>query len=993
MLRVRLLGQFDVQRDHTPITIPSRLAQSLLAYLLLTAGIAHRREKLAGLLWPDTTEEAARRNLRQELWRLRKAIEPKAPRKRAVSYLRVNEVTVGFNPQSDFWLDAALLAKSNVTQACTQELIDELTLYRGELLPGFYDEWAVLERERIRAIFEQKIARLLDLMVADRCWPLVLDWAERWISLGRSPEPAYRALMIAHSELGDRAKVGVVFERCVRALREDLDVEPSPETRALFLRLSKDNASLRTDDIPSSPLSPQPPRTHLPVPLTSFVGRKREIEVVQQLLCTTHLLTLIGAGGCGKTRLALQIAREMVVADAHDHSKSTFPDGIWFIDLAPVSDPSLIPQVICSVFGLRQVSDTPLDVLLQNLLRSKCLLLVVDNCEHLIQACAELCDRLLRACPGLKILATSREVLNIAGEMAFRVPSLSLPDLQQPASVEILEQSESVRLFIERAHAACPDIQFNQAHIQIIAKICRRLDGIPLAIELGAARTQSVSIEEIASRLYDRFRLLTSGSRAALPRYQTLRASIDWSYDLLSDAERALLRLLAIFAGGFTLDAAEAVCTEEDKRGILDLLSQLVRKSLVILEPSATSRYRLLETIREYALAKLDDSFETALYRTRHLNYFLKLAEELEPRLYGLDQRQWLDLLEMEHDNIRAALRWAAESDNGDAAMRLAIALDQFWFVRGYFTEARARLKVILDLPSASEPGFLERRARVLRLASKNARQQTDYAVAVPLAHASVEICRTLGDKEGIAEALMNLGLIAWERGEYASARSFQTQSLAIRRELGNRPSMALSLMLLGTAIREGGDYAEGRRLIEEALAIQRELNQKQFIARALMHLGSTAIAQGDPAARSILEEGLAIFRELGDKWGIGRVLHDLAQAFLRLGDYEVARTRFAESAAALAEIGDRRNLVKCVEGLAEIDLYRKRLERATQLFGASEAIREKLGTPLPSTYRANYEHAISALCAQANEELLAEWWAEGRTMTLEQAMERALEH
>lgn len=721
--------------------------------------------------------------------------------------------------------------------------------------------------------------------------------------------------------------------------------------------------------------------TNLPLQLTSFIGREREIAEVKRLLVASRLLTLTGSGGCGKTRLALQVARDL----------TDIPDGVWFVDLAPLADPALVSQVIASVFNLHQVSDTPLTVLLQDFFRAKNLLLVLDNCEHLIQACAQLCDGLLRACPDLKILATSRESLNIAGETAFRVPSLSLPDFQKLPTIEMLKQSESARLFVERARAARPDFQSSDANTRAVAQVCRRLDGIPLAIELAAARIRSISVEEIAARLDDRFRLLTSGSRAALPRYQTLRASIDWSYELLSDAECALFQRLGIFVGGFTLDAVESVCAEENKSEALDLLSQLVQKSLVVAEQSGKSRYHLLETIREYALTKLRETGETDLYRARHLDYFVKFAEEIATHFHEPDEKEWVDTLQMEHDNLLAAFGWAQENGKGEAILRLAQDLFRLWIIRGYLDEARERFAVALALPSTNEPRLARLRARVLFSAAQTARYQSDYAAATPLASESLTICRMLEDNQGIASALMEVGLGAWEQGDYVSARTHSLERLAIIKETGDQVGIAYALLHLGFVERELGNYAEGRRLIEQSLKLHRDFGFDRGVAQALMHLGSTAIAQRDPAASSILEQGLKICRRVGDKPLVGKTLHDLGQAAAWQGDYKLARAYFEESATLLQELGDRRNLVKCVEGLAGIAVAHGQMERAVRLFGASEAVREKLGTPLPASYRANYERTIAALSAQVDKAQMEKWWAEGRAMTFERAIEFAL--
>src|SRR5579884_1453224 len=490
---------------------------------------------------------------------------------------------------------------------------------------------------------------------------------------------------------------------------------------------------LPADFPPLRSLSPE--TTNLPVQLTSFIGREKEMEEIKRLLSRTRLLTLTGSGGCGKTRLAAQVGADLL---------ADFADGVWLVELAAIADPALVPQTVASTLGIREEPGQRLLETLQQHLKPKSLLLLLDNCEHLSAACAQLAETLLQACPNLRILASSREALGIAGELAYRVPSLSLPELPRLPSAEAalvpaLARCEATRLFVERAALSYPGFALTEQNAPAVAQVCVRLDGIPLAIELAAARIKVLSADQIAARLDDRFRLLTGGSRTALPRQQTLRALIDWSYDLLSEAERTLLRRLSVFLGGWTLEAAEAVCADashappraaamgagehaaapleagsrENAGGpvaaeaVLDLLSRLVDKSLVLVEESAEAeaRYRLLETVRQYSRDRLMESEEARDLRCRHRDWFLTLAEGAERRLRGPDQVAWLNRLAQEHDNLRMALEWCrAEEDAGaEAGLRLAGALWRFWRVRGYLSEGRERLEAALAQASASE--------------------------------------------------------------------------------------------------------------------------------------------------------------------------------------------------------------------------------------------------------------------------------------------------
>ena len=478
---------------------------------------------------------------------------------------------------------------------------------------------------------------------------------------------------------------------------------------------------------------------NLPQQTTSFIGRESEIAAIEAMLVRTRLLTLTGSGGSGKTRLSLHAA-----ADVLDQ----FPDGAWFVELASLADPALVPQTVATVLGLKEEPGKPLRRRSSRISRPGELLLILDNCEHLLDACAKVADALVRQCPDVTILASSREALGIAGEQTYRVPSLSLPDRRDVPTPQTLSMYESVQLFIDRALLVRPEFEVTNRNAPALASLCHHVDGIPLAIELAAARVRSLSVEEIDSRLDQRFRLLTGGSRTALPRHQTLRALIDWSYDLLHETERLLLQRLSVFAGGWTLAAAEAVCAGEgvDKGEILDLLTSLADKSLVLAEQKdGHSRYRLLETVRQYAQDRLGEREGEAEWQGRHLAYFVGLAEEAQPHITDSTQVMWLDRLEAERDNFRSALTWsAARPADTEGGLRLATALQQFWRARGQLGDGRGHLDALL---AASVGASTPLRAKALNAAGLLAWVQGDYAVARLHFQQSVEIDRRLGDR------------------------------------------------------------------------------------------------------------------------------------------------------------------------------------------------------------------------------------------------------
>ena len=726
--------------------------------------------------------------------------------------------------------------------------------------------------------------------------------------------------------------------------------------------------------------NPQLPN-NLPIQLTSFIGREKEIAEVKALLSKTRLLTLTGSGGCGKTRLALQVAAEVL---------EEYLDGVWLVELAALSDPTLVPQAVAQALNLREEPGKSLTQSLIDTLKSQRALLVLDNCEHLLAACAQLVDTLLRACPQVKVLASSREGLNVAGELTYRVPSLSLTQAGEPISVESLSQSEAARLFIARALFHQPAFAVTAQNAPALAGICQRLDGIPLAIELAAARIRSLTPEQIASRLDNRFRLLTGGSRSALPRQQTLRAAIDWSYDLLTETEKALLGRLSVFAGGWTLEAAEAVGIGDDVEAweILDLLTSLVDKSLVVAErEEAHTRYRFLETVRQYARERLEERGESAQVRERHQAFFVGLAEAAAPQLWGAQQAEWLQHLESEHDNLRAALEW----EQNEAALRIAGALWLFWGVRGDYSEGRERLSDMLA--SAVVQAHTPARAKALHGAGYLAFWQGDCAAAGQLFEASLAMTREIGDKPGIAASLMSLGNVASAQCDYAAAHSLFEQSLALYRELGDKRNISSTLLNLGTVVHEQGDYTASRALYEESLALFREIGDKLSISNALYCLGNVADALCDyAAAHSLYEESLALYRKLGDKRGISNALNNLGNVFMKQGDYAEARALYEESLALYRKLGDKRGSAYSLEAFADLAWAQEPSARAPLLWGAAEALREGIGAPLPPSERTRYDQQVAQVRSVIGEDAFAAAWAEGRAMTLEQVVKYALE-
>jgi predicted ATPase/class 3 adenylate cyclase/Tfp pilus assembly protein PilF len=736
---------------------------------------------------------------------------------------------------------------------------------------------------------------------------------------------------------------------------------------------------------PLKSLSTHP--NNLPQQLTSLIGREKEIAEIGALLVRTRLLTLTGSGGSGKTRLGLQAAAE---------SLERFPDGAWFVELASLSAPDLVPQTVATVLGVTEEPGKPIIQTLTEHLKNKRLLLLLDNCEHLLEACAKAADMLVHQCPGVHILASSREALGIEGEQAYRVPSLSLPDRKQAQTLQTLSTYESVQLFIDRALLVRAGFQITNQNAPALASVCCHLDGIPLAIELAAARVRSLSVEEIDGRLDHRFRLLTGRSRTALPRHRTLRALIDWSYDLLNEHEQRLLQRLSVFAGGWTLAAAEQVCVGDGVADgeILDLLTSLSDKSLATAEQNdGHSRYRLLETVRQYAREKLVESGGGEAIRERHRDYFLALAEAAGAKQRGAEQAEWLRHLEEEHENLRAGLEWSLVEAGSSGGLRLCGALQWFWTTRGHLSEGRMWCVRILGKAGAQERTL--ECAKALNAAGVLAYLQGDYRAAREVLEKSLAIMRELGDRSGIALSLNSLGNVACEQGDFGLGRALHEETLAIRRELGDRWGVAVSLNNLGNLACDQGDFASARAPLEESLAILRELGDRASIAAPLNNLGEVAGYQGDfIAARSLFEESLSIYRELGDRSGIALLLNNLGVVASNQGEFVTARSLFEGSLANLRELENQGNEVAfLLEGLAAVVAALASSLRAARIWGAAERMREEIGSPLPPNVRPRYERSVASARAASEEEgTFDRAWQEGRALTLDQAIALALE-
>jgi predicted ATPase/class 3 adenylate cyclase len=726
-------------------------------------------------------------------------------------------------------------------------------------------------------------------------------------------------------------------------------------------------------------------QNNLPIQPTPLLGREREVADIEALLrgAGLRLLTLTGTGGTGKTRLALQSAAELI---------DEFEDGVFFVALAPISDPGLVASTVAGALSVSESAGRALEEDLRDYLGDKELLLVLDNFEQVVEA-APLVGELLSGCPGLKVLATSRTPLRIYGEHEYAVRPLELVDPGRLPPIEMLRHNEAVRLFTERARAAKADFSLTDENASAVAEICARLEGLPLAIELAAARIRLLSPQAICSRLGDPLKFLTGGARDLPERQRTLRGAIAWSHALLDGGEQALFARLSVFSGGCALEAVEAICDDEGdlSADVLEGLASLVDKSILRQEERAEEepRFVMLETIREYARERLEASGNAEKTRRLHAEYFLALAEQGESNLREPEEAAWLERLDAEHDNMRAALSWTLGSEETELGMRLAGTLWRFWWMRGHYTEGRRWLEEAL----ARDGRASAVRAKALEAVGWLADDQGDLDRAVAAAEEGLSIsARTQIQGRVTASFLRMLGSAAYVRGDHDQAARLYGESLALSREARDERSVASSLLQLGNVAGDRGDHEEAKRFYEEGLALSRKLDDKALLASALISVGAEFLLQGDHEQGAMLnEEAAGLYRERGNRGGLQYALDNLGWAALMRGDLEQAEAMHRESLVLSRQLGDKLVAAEALEGLACSAGSREGTERMARLFGAAEALREEVGyQPEPRALALREPYLAPARQESARQTWDAAW-AEGRRLGLEEAIAYAL--
>jgi predicted ATPase/DNA-binding SARP family transcriptional activator len=984
-VQIRLFGAFAVRVGDAVVPEGAwrlRKGKTLVKLLALAPERRVHRERATELLWPDRAPDAAANNFHQALYVARRALEAAGAEASAVLPLRDDMLMLCPGGGVEIDVDAFEAAVARARE--TGELSDyraALALHGGELLPeDRFEAWAASRRE---ALNEAHLGLLLELsgrLTGDGDTGAAIELLEQAVVVDPLHEAAHRALMRLFAASGRRQQALAQYHHLRGALRRDLEAEPDPQTARLYRALLRGEAD---PDPPEQELGPQPPRAqrapraeparhNLPIALTSFIGRDRELPEVARLLDRNRLLTLTGAGGSGKTRLGLEAARERV---------SAFDDGVWLVELAGLSDPALVPAATSSALGLTLPSQR-LDIEgLSARLAEWRALLIIDNCEHLIAACAALAEHLLGACPGLRILATSREPLRVPGEVTWRVPSLTLPTPGRSVKPAELAAFEAVRLFCERAGDVASSFALSDDNAGAVAEICLRLDGLPLALELAAARVGALSPAQIAERLGDSLAVLTAGSRSALDRQQTLRATLSWSHDLLTPAERAQFRRLAVFAGSFALEAAEAVTAGEgvDEREVADLLGRLVDKSLVVAEEVADGyRYRLLESMRQYASERLGEAGEQEALEERHHAFYLELARAADPEA-ATGPISSPERLEADHDNLRAALGWALRHEP-QQALRLAVHMWPMWMAGSHFVEGRRWLEATLT--AAPAPTAL--RAEALRaVCGLEIRLGRTHDLS-RLGSERVAIFRELGDRHAVAHALDEVGVYEYMAGRYDRAEWLYAESQALAEELDDGKVAAAVLHSRGVLDQCRGDFAHAREALLDSLARLREVPDEdsdpffrvhtvglfvagegpagaphmyfeetvQFFRRVdarraigyvLAALGDVARAQGlSEPARERLTQSLAHFRDARDPMGTAFALNRLGNLAGALGEHELAREWLEEGLELRRELGDRRAVGMTLSNLGVLAARAGDVDRGRSMVGEALALFEE---------------------------------------------------
>jgi predicted ATPase/DNA-binding SARP family transcriptional activator len=953
MLYIHIFGYLRLFDDDCPLQFNARpRTLPVWAYLLLNRARPVPRDTLAYLLWPDVPEATAQANLRRHLYGLRHVL-PDPPD--GEPWLLQQPGTVQWNPAADCWLDVAEFERLS---ASPDRLARAVALYTGDLLPQVYDDWILFDRERLRNLYLADLQQLVAQSHVRGDLPQAITYAQQLLGHDPLQEDIARELIALRYQAGDRAGALHTYQNFAARLQGELSTAPMSETTALYEAVLQ-NVPLPSPGPPTipGPGASRPCPHNLPAFLNPFFGREAELRAMHELFAAevapVRLLTLTGPAGVGKTRLVLEAASRLL-----PHYAGIFPDGILFVDLSAVTDPALVLPAIATQVGVKESSKRPLQEALTDWLRPRHVLLLLDNLEQVVAA-GPLITGLLAAAPNLRVLVTSRTVLQVYGEHEYPLAPLPLPELERPPTVQDLQGNAAVSLFVARARERQPDFALAEQNAAAVAEICVRLDGLPLAIELAARQVKAFSPADILARLASRLAFLEGGPCDRPARQQTLRGAIDWSYQLLNEEEKALFAALGVFARGWTRPAAEAVCGPSCTGDVGKGLASLADKSLLQRHGEGDEpRFAMLQSIREYALELVERKGLLATIAQRHADYFSGLAERARVERNGPQMASWMQWMNAELDNLRTALAWgldpAADAARAVTGARLAwaLAVAEFWERSGRLSEGR----------SWCEQALRQRR------------------------WLPPELC---------VELLDRVGWFTQVQGDYQAADGLYQEALALARKIDNRTLISLGLHSLGVAAGRQGDYERAEALLSEAIAIHREDSgggMTYQLGALLNNLAIVAKHQGNyDRAAALLQESLAFKRVQGDQQGVATSLVNLGNLVLVQQDYAQAEAAFRESMQLRQALGDKSGMATLLEGLAELALHQGQHVRSARLHGASKALHEALGSPLAASPRQEQDRRIAALRELLGEADFAAAVALGASMSLEQVVAYAL--
>ncbi|HJR81089.1 MAG TPA: BTAD domain-containing putative transcriptional regulator [Anaerolineales bacterium] len=1014
-LALHFLGPPQLYWNEEPVSAGRRKAVALLAYLAVDGGM-QTRDSLSALLWPDYTQSKAFTNLRHTLWEIQQAIGD--------GWIEADRETIGLHAEADISVDVHQF-ETLLTQGCSQDdasrriplLADSVKLYRNNFLTGFslkdapgFNEWAFAKSEELRRQLAEALTSLSEdhggLGQAEQAIP----YARRLVALDPLNESAHRLLMQVYIQAGQHSAALKQYQTCEKILRKELNLNPQPETRALYNKIRKGDVKPVLIEKPAEAKAPQ---HNLPYQISSLIGREIERDEIRNLVLRNRLVTLVGAGGIGKTKLALHVGQTVL---------NDYPDGVWWIALDSLFDPALVPQTVASVFDIRETSHNSLIERLIESLRLKTSLLIFDNCEHLLDASANLIHTLLTNCPNLKVLATSRETLGVAGEATYALPSLSVPE-QEETSLENSSEYESVQLFAERAALAISSFKLAKENIRTVVEICRKVDGLPLAIELAAARVNILQVEEILKQLHDSFALLAIDHRTVSPRHQTVRASLDWSWRLLSEAEQLFLQQLSVFAGGWTLESAWAICDGD----VLELTGALVKKSLIVVNQDSgrETRYRFHEIVREYALEKLVESGNQDKIRTRHLNYYVNFSEQAELALRGPARVEWLDRLNAERNNIRAALHWAEET-NVEAGLCITGWLRRYWEISD-LREGTRWLETFLQKKESNDVPLA--RATALLTYGWLLTWLQQFSKAHAITEESLALFRTAGNPQGIADAMISLAnilqfmddwdsgnellhqaltlvqslgdswreanvyyFLGWDRRDAERGLAYWEKALRLYRKSGDQIALANLLGVSGQHRAQYGDIELGEKYIDEAMSLWQFNRRANIWENTRIAKSIIALIRGDhEQAYKLLEEALLAVKDTGNKMSYLWVRVRMGHVALRAGRLDEAHEILAETACDFHKDDYKIGVVVALEGMASLYSMVDKPDRAGRLIGFADAERKKIKDTRPNIEQADVDKIISACLAKMGEVGFSDSYDEGQAMSMDEAVNYAL--